>query len=316
MTADQIVVGLGRKLPRVAPQFVSNLVPLRILPPGVRSVKELEAYLKRYDAAGRPVEAGFVPHSTTLVDGERIGLTFIVRNPGQQNVTYTFGGDYRGADRHNRFRIEARRATGELLSDPAGRFGDFGGMLEPRTVEPNRLTADAIDLRKYREFPGPGRYSVSARFDLTNEFDAQGGKFSVPVEAKFELTILPRTAESVASVLKRLFDRCNATSGAPLQELINTICEFGQDAAVPGLARLAGAGTTEQRKAAIRGLGKIPVDASLTRLLQVERDPLVRDAALRAWERFATTARCGAPSSRSPIPNRGPARPPLRHLDG
>ena len=108
-------------------------------------------------------------------------------------MTYAFGGDYRGARRHNRFQIEVRNAAGELLPDPAGEFRDFGGFLMPRKVEPNRLTADALDLKGYRTFPGPGRYSVSARFELTNELDPQAKKFTVPVEAKFELTILPRT---------------------------------------------------------------------------------------------------------------------------
>ncbi|MDA1051812.1 MAG: HEAT repeat domain-containing protein, partial [Planctomycetota bacterium] len=141
-------------------------------------------------------------------------------------------------------------------------------------------------LTKYRTFPGPGRYLVSARFDLTNEHGADGRNFNVPVETKFVLTVLPRTPARVTTVLDRLFSRCEQTSRVPLQETIEVICEFGQDAAVPGLGQFAQAGNTELRQAAIRGLGTIPGKASLNVLLAVEPDPVVREAALLALGAF------------------------------
>ncbi|MDA1053770.1 MAG: hypothetical protein O3C40_25255, partial [Planctomycetota bacterium] len=146
LQADDVSIGVGRVLPRFEPQFVSNLVAVQILPPGVRSMPELAALLKQYDADGRAIEAGFVPAATTLVDGERLRMTFLVRNSGQEMFAYSFGGDYRGANRHNRFKVEIRDARGELLPDPAGQFGDFGGLLSRPIVEPGRIMPTTIDL--------------------------------------------------------------------------------------------------------------------------------------------------------------------------
>ena len=234
---------------------------MRILPPGVQSAKELDAQLKRYDAAGRP-DAGFVPHSTTLVDGERIGLTFVVRNPGRQNFTYEFGGDYRGANRHNRFRSKSAMRPANCCRIPPGSSATSAEFFA-RKVEPNRLTADTLDLQNYRTFPGPGRYVVSARFELTNEFTTKGGKFSVPVETKFELTILPRTADNIETCAGRTIRslRGDVRRSAAGADRCDLRVRSGRGGARP--ARLAGSGTTEQRQAAMRGLGLVPVDASL-----------------------------------------------------
>lgn len=283
---DQITIGLGRQRRMPQPKFYSNFLSLRFLPPGVRTGQALDALLKTYAVKDQSIEAGFVLSGTTLVEGEPAVLTFVVRNASQKLLTYTFGGDSRGVNRHNRFAIEVRDRRGNLLDDPLGANSGGGCHLSQRRVAPGRVDTEALDLEKYRKIPGSGRYTVVARFILTNDLGPDEGDFKVPVESKLRLTILPRTAENVASVLQRQFARCERTSGRPLDELIDTICEFGREAAVDGLSRLAREGELARRRAAIRGLGQIASPSALAVLLPLERETEVRVAALKALGSF------------------------------
>lgn len=285
--ASDVLIGFGHKLSHVELHFVSNLVPVRILPPGVGTVVELAKFLKQYEANGRRIEAGFVPAATTVVEGERLVLTFLVRNSSNEMFGYSFGGDYRGVNRHDRFKIEIRNEASELLPDPSGRWGNMGGIIGPREVEPGHFSSERLDLLKYRTIPGPGRYSVSARYVLDNEFGLPGHRFEIPVEANFELTILPRSPERVAAFLDRLQARCERTSHKPLEDTIEVMCEFNQRDAVPRLVKLVETGSLERRRAAVRGLGTISEGFALNELLKLESDPEIREAVLLALGAFS-----------------------------
>jgi hypothetical protein len=117
-----------------------------------------------------------------------------------------------------------------------------------------------------------------------------GGKpeFRVPVETTYKLTILPREPANVQRVLAELFDQSYKTSGTPLWRLIDTICSFGKEAAVPGLVKMAIDGDATHRIAAIRGLGKVTTSQSLDALLQADQEEqiAVRVAAIKALGAF------------------------------
>jgi hypothetical protein len=283
---DTATLSLCRRT-RSGPEFVGSPINVAVLPPGVLAIKQMDDFLTPYDVDGASVEAGFVPEATRLVDGEEILATFVVRNVGEQSITYGFGGDYRGANRHNRFKIEVQNRDGNSLKDPnEGRF-DFGGLMSGVWVHPGRLSSQQLDLTKYRTFPGPGQYTVTARFDLQSFLIVGGQQFSIPVESKFALTILPRTEENVSAALERSFARCRKATGEDLDGMIDRLCAFGGEAAVPGLHELVKTGNDELQLAAVRGLGLIAEPSSLQLLLELERQPELRVAALRSLGSFS-----------------------------
>lgn len=264
------------------PEYLGNPIRVVVLPPGMRAVKQMDDFLTSYDVDGASVEAGFVPERTRLVDGEEVLATFVVRNVGNLKFAYDFGGDYRGAKRHNRFKIEVHDRNGKLLTDPdEGRF-DFGGLGTWLRVYRGRLSSQPIDLTKYRTIPGPGQYTVTARFTLENSFNSGEQQLSIPVESKFPLTILPRTKDNVARALERWFARCRRATGDDLNKTIDRLCAFGGEAAVPGLYDLVQTGDDELQLAAVRGLGLIAKPQSLQVLLQLEPRPDLRVAVLQS----------------------------------
>ncbi|MBI1312870.1 hypothetical protein GC176_16395 [bacterium] len=272
------------------PEFLGSPIRVVVLPPGVRAIQEMDDFLTAYDSKGVSVEAGFVPEATRLVDGEELRATFIVRVVGNQAFSYDFGGDYRGSNRHNRFKIDVHDSDGKLLPDPAEGRPDFGGLGTGIRVYPGRLSAQPIDLTKYRTFPGPGQYIVTARFTLENIFMMGGRRISIPVESKFRLTILSRTEENVGAALERWFARCRKTTGEDLNATIDRLCAFGGASAVTGLHDLVLTGSDERKLAAVRGLGLIAAPQSLRVLLELETQPELRITALQSLGAFSDNA--------------------------
>ena len=279
MLPDQIRLGLARRRPRSQPAFVSNLVTLQVLPPGTTTAAERDQQLKRYRVGAQAVDAGFIPCQRTFVQGEPLEVVFMVRNSSDDMFSFIFGGDYRGSNRHHRFKIEAVDVdAGTPLPEPDPGW-EMGGISGPREIDPKRYASDVIELEKYRVFV-PGKYRVTARFDLTTDFREE---VKVAVESTFEIEVLPRNEAHVLAALQKWYDRCRSASGKQRADIIERICVVGGAAAVKGLADLSQPDQRlELRRAAIAGLGKLAADEALEVLLSAERDPSVRDVALRA----------------------------------
>ena len=281
-------IGVGKIGSRLAADLKTNAVTLNILPPGVKNIAELAAFLKPYRVNNQSLKAGFVPNKTTVVWGEPMFVTLTVQNLDEETFTFEFGGDYRGSGRHERFKIKVTDSDGKLLPDPSRGF-EGGGILSPRVVRGRDAVVETVELADFRSLPGPGEYSVSCRFDLVRSW-VTGDKpeFRVPVETTYKLTILPREPANVQRVLAELFDQSYKTSGTPLGKLIDTICSFGKEAAVPGLVKMATDSDATHRIAAIRGLGKVTTPQSLDTLLQADQKEqiAVRVAAITALGAF------------------------------
>jgi len=281
-------IGIGKIGPRLAADLKTHAVTLNILPPGVKNNAELAAFLRPYRINNQSLKAGFVPNKTTLVWGEPTFVTFTVQNLDEETFTFEFGGDYRGSGRHERFKIKVTHSDGNLLPDPSRGFHG-GGLLTPRVVQGRDVVVETVELADFRSLPGPGEYTVSCRFDLMQHWVMRGEpEFRVPVETTYKLTILPREPANVRRVLAELFDQSYRTSGTPLWKLIDTICSFGKEAAVPGLVKMATDGDATHRIAAIRGLGKVTTSHSLDTLLQADQEEqiAVRVAAITALGAF------------------------------
>jgi hypothetical protein len=276
LTAGQHAIGLGVLGNRGTPELKTNSVTLTVLPPGVQNRKELKRFLKPYSAGETPILAGFVPNKTTLVEGEPIFATFMVENPRDKLFAFAFGGDYRGADRHNRFKIDVIGPDGKPVEDPTKFPGDFGGMVYGRTARGHEATVEAVDLLKYRAIAGPGKFKVTCRFDLTASWnEPKEASFNVPVETTYELTILPRDPANVERVLNEYFGEANQTGGLALDKLIETISSFGQESAVAGLQSMGTERDVEHRVAAAKGLGKIAAASAMEALFRMNHDAVV-----------------------------------------
>ena len=281
-------IGIGKIGARLAADLKTNTVTLNILPPGVKNNAELAAFLKPYRVNNQSLKAGFVPNKTTLVWGEPMFVTLTVQNLDEETFTFEFGGDYRGSGRHERFKIKVTDSDGKLLPDPSRGFHG-GGLLTLRVVQGRDVVVETVKLADFRSLPGPGEYTVSCRFDLVQGRIMRGKpEFRVPVETTYKLTILPREPANVQRVLTELFNQSYRTSGAPLGKLIDTVCSFGKEDAVPGLVKMATDGDSTHRIAAIRGLGKVTTTQSLDTLLQADQEEqiAVRVAAITALGAF------------------------------
>jgi hypothetical protein len=241
---------------------------------------DLKPYLKDYDAPTAKLRAGFIPYKAQLVWGEPLQVTFTVENLGTNDFKFTFGGDYRGTGRHDRFKITVTDANGKALPDPIAHIFDFGGFLQPVNLKTGQIFTNVIDLTDFRVIDKPGIYTVNCSFAFDEHLSQKETANSV-VHSTFTLTILERTSERVSKVLDELAAKAQSVQGHDLDETLALIARFGRDDAVPRLAQLAESGTVERRAAALGALSMIPTDASLDIVLASlkDSDPKVRAAA-------------------------------------
>jgi len=97
--------------------------------------------------------------------GEPCQVEFILRNTDDKEISYSFGGDYRGANRALRFRVQALDADGKPVpdADPTDCMGGLGGVnsLKPREEWRQKLwPLDYLRLTK------PGKYTIRITHDL------------------------------------------------------------------------------------------------------------------------------------------------------
>ena len=251
--------------------FVATAAPLEILPHGISTPKEYTDKLVEYSIHGSKILAGFVPNQTTIVYGTVPRFSFVVRNPNDLSFGYSFGGDYRGTGRHDRFKIEIRTDSDQLLKDPKvganGFAPNFGGLMGTNKIAPHGIQSRLINANDFRTIPGPGTYKVKCEFDLRNgNHDTR--EFEQIVQSEFTLTVLPPNQDNVSTALDKYFKSANSTSGAPLYELVNSICLLGKQQAVAGLIEMASNGDRAHRRAAIHGLGLVPVAQSRDALIK------------------------------------------------
>ena len=243
---------------------------------------EQKSYLKDYVAPMTTIRAGFIPYKAQLVWGEPLQATFTVQNLGTNNFNFTFGGDYEGTGRHDRFKIAITDPTGELLSDPHANPAFLGGgMAELVDLKTGQIFTNVIDLTTFRIISKPGIYTVTCSFAFDDGW-SQKVSINPVVTATFTLTILQRTPRRVAKVLDELVAKTQAIHGDDLGETLALIARFGKDDAVPRLAQLARNGPLELRSGALGALSMIPADASLDVVLRSLKDsnPAIRAAAV------------------------------------
>jgi RNA polymerase sigma factor (sigma-70 family) len=254
--------------------------------------------LKVYKHKEIHAEAGFTPAKTEAVLGEPLPVTFSVKNLGDKEFGYWWGGDYRGTGRHDRFKIEAREASGKLLRDPKARpdgtILDMGGLGGVYSVKPGETKTQDIELTHYRTFERSGEYTVTCRFAIQpgDNTLVVREETAFTVETTFRLKLLPRTEENVTRVLRQLIAKARADKSEALTQTVGVICSFGRERAIPDLVAMAGAGDLEHRRAALGGLGRFTTPAAVQAVLKGLQDPEnpIREAAASALGEMKTEA--------------------------
>lgn len=269
-------------------------------------------YVRTYATTGATLRAGFVPAKTNVVLGEPLEVMFVVENLGPGRFGFMFGGDYRGIGRHDRFQIEAHDRNGTLLSDPHDRGMHFGGLMQRVDLAPGGPPfTNRILLSEFRVFREPGDYAIDCSFALSEPYARQSNAALPVVKTSFSLSLLERTPQEVARVLDEHAAKVESagTNRAELTDALDRMAVFGQDDAVPRLARFAENGPVARRAAALSALSLVASESSIRVTARALRDPdpTIRSAAataLGAMQKDAATDALLAAFSREASPVR------------
>src|SRR5262249_23241254 len=162
--------------------------------------------------------------------------------------------------RHDRFKVEARDAQGNLLRDPKvgpdGMIREMGGIASVQGVDPGKTSMQFLNLHDFRTIEKPGNYTVRCTFVIQ-----PGGKnleeldrtTAFTVQTAFRLKVQPRTEENVRRALQEYIRQARQGTGEELARAVAAACSFAGERAVPDLAALAGEGDRERRVAALGG---------------------------------------------------------------
>lgn len=134
--------------------------------------------------------------------GENVLVNFVLTNAGTEPFQASFGGDYRGAGRHLRFKVTATDEQGHLVEDPEPSPQCFGGMEREAKLQPGESYVESLPLMRYRKIDHAGRYTVRA----THDFGWKQGEPKRPigeVEITFRLPS-PAEAETVVKDMENL----------------------------------------------------------------------------------------------------------------
>ena len=106
--------------------------------------------------------------------GENVLLKWRIRNAGDQSFKVSMGGDGRTpwAKRAIRFKVESLDEQGRKMDDPYPNPMNMGGPGNSPTLEPGQDFRDNLQLMRYREFPGAGKYTIKVYHDLGWEKDS------------------------------------------------------------------------------------------------------------------------------------------------
>lgn len=204
---------------------------------------------------------------STYFLGENVLLDFRVHNPGKKALQIEWGGDYRGAPRDLRFKVEAFDQKGNLLSDPHPNSTSFGGLGGTFEVQPGKSFIQSLALAHYRRIPRAGRYRIVVSHDLG---------WKTPGMASTELEFrqpAPAQAEQVVAEAQKM----PLQAGVSLGQKTPPYRDFWTLSYACYLRPLAALATNES----LIGMGQIPSPEVVPVLLRLARKPALRLEAAR-----------------------------------
>jgi hypothetical protein len=129
--------------------------------------------------------------------GESVLAHYVIENTGEKPFTFSFGGDYRGSGRPNRFHVAVVDEAGRTLPDPLVNPPDFGGMGGNVTVERGKPGVLSLKIERFCKFEQAGRHTVRVSHDLGWVERANTG--ALVAEGSF--TLVEPTAEQAEALV-------------------------------------------------------------------------------------------------------------------
>ena len=187
------------------------MLPLLLVIPQARAgeTSMWEANAKQSVPVGAKVTLELDRHEYFL--GENVLVHFTLENTSSQPFEADFGGDYRGATRHLRFKVTATDESGRMAEDPDPSGTCFGGFVGGRKLNPGEKFSESLPLMRYCRILQPGRYTIR----ITHDFGWKEGERKRPVG---EITVVfrmptPTQAETVVATMEQLPADANSTDG-------------------------------------------------------------------------------------------------------
>ena len=136
--------------------------------------------------------------------GENVLVHFVLQNTGDTPFEASWGGDYRGASRHLRFKVTATDEAGEAAEDPDPSPMCMGGLGGPKTLKPGEKFTTSLPLMRYCDIVKPGVYTIWA----THDFGWKEGERKRPVGETTITFRMPNAeqAERIVSEMAKLPD--------------------------------------------------------------------------------------------------------------
>ncbi len=226
--------------------------------------------------------------------GENVLVDFCVVNTDARAIVIEQGGDYRGASRSLRFKLDVRDAKGNPMPDPDPSGFNMGGLGNSPQIEPGKKWCQSLPLARYARIDVPGTYTVTATHDLGwPPGTAPSGKvlvtFAMPTAAQADEVIAamekrpedPSTSSGQVAIDYADFSALRydvyvvplvARAEKGSQRAIVGLAEIPTPAATHALVGLLGHADTRIARAATGGLAMRLPDPALTGQLR-KRNP-------------------------------------------
>ena len=192
--------------------------------------------------------------------GENVIVSFVLENTGAKEFTASFGADYRGGTRANRFKVTASDSSGRVADDPAEEQRNFGGFVTSAKLAPGQTHRETLSLTAYCRITQPGTYRVRVSHDCGWQVTA-GQLPSAETTVTFRL---PSEAEAEAVVAKMAANNAQPRSFGDGR----TASDFSSLQAPIYLPPLLRRAQTGDRQALI-GLGSIATPEATAALIQL-----------------------------------------------
>jgi len=199
--------------------------------------------------------------------GENVLMHFVLQNTGDTPFEASWGGDYRGASRHLRFKVTATGEAGQAAEDPDPSPMCMGGLGGPKTLKPGENFTTSLPLMRYCDIVKPGVYTIRA----THDFGWKEGKRKRPVGQTKITFRMPNAeqAERIVSEMAKLPDWPNKFWGKRSPPYADFRCLRHP----VYLDILANRIRRHKDTRAFAGLGRIPTVKATETLIQLAGDP-------------------------------------------
>jgi hypothetical protein len=229
----------------------------------------------------------------TFFLGENVLVHYCLRNDGASPITIEVGGDYRGASRSLRFKVQVKDAAGGVQPDPDPNPVCFGGLGYSPKIEPGKAWCQSLQLARYARIDAPGEYTVQVTHDLgwpegTAPTGSTTVKLAMPTASE---------AERVVTAMDAL-PRDPSTSAGEKSIPFADFTALRYAAYLAPLESRAQAGSTD----AVAGIGSIPTPDATRALIALLGRPTVARTAMGALAyRLPDPALDGTMQKRNPF---------------